>query len=87
MRRRPKLAGIVGRVGCGLLAAFIVAHGYFLIVYEDAFADGGMIWDLTPRGSVVATELYGRRTFIPHEPSFYRCRGMRAGARRRMRPH
>jgi hypothetical protein len=42
--RHVKLAGIVGRVSCALLAAFVLVHGYFLINYEDAFADGGMIW-------------------------------------------
>jgi len=41
---RPKLAGIVGRVGAALLGAFIAAHAVFLIAYEDAFADGGIIW-------------------------------------------
>ena len=44
LRRHVKSAGIVGRVSCAFLAAFVVVHGYFLITCEDAFADGGMIW-------------------------------------------
>ena len=44
IRTRAVLAGVLGRGSAALLAVVALAHTYFLINYEDAFADGGFIW-------------------------------------------
>jgi hypothetical protein len=43
-RRKTRLSAILGLSGSSSLAIFALLYAWFLIAYENAFADGGIIW-------------------------------------------
>lgn len=43
-RRKTRVSAILGLSGASSLAIFALLYAWFLVAYENAFADGGIIW-------------------------------------------